>query len=60
MPSHHYKNSFWRTVEGFCCMTIFRYVHAAEVAEFTRKGWTCSALSHHHGASGYWLASRKA
>ena len=41
-------------------MTIFRYVHAAEVAEFTRKGWTCSALSHHHGASGYWLASRKA
>lgn len=37
-------------------MTIFRYVHAAQVAEFTRKGWTCSALSHHHGASGYWLA----
>lgn len=38
----------------------FRYIHAAQVPAYERKGWTCSALSHHHGASGYWLASRKA
>jgi hypothetical protein len=37
----------------------FQFIHAAQVAKFTRDGWACSPLSHHHGASGYWLASRK-
>lgn len=50
------RRSYAGTGEG--SMT-FRYIHAAQVAEFTRKGWTCSALSHHHGASGYWLAMRR-
>lgn len=38
---------------------VYRYIHAAQVAAFTRKGWICSALTHHHGAAGYWLAARK-
>lgn len=36
----------------------FRYIHAAEVAAYERDGWACSRMSHHHGASGYWLAVR--
>ncbi len=38
----------------------FRYIHAAEVPAYERDGWQCSMLSHHHGASGYWLASKRA
>lgn len=35
------------------------YIHAAEVPAYERKGWTCSPMTHHHGAAGYWLAVKK-
>lgn len=34
----------------------FRYIHALQVETYTRKGWACSPMAGHHGASGYWLA----
>ncbi len=36
----------------------FRFIHAAEVRAYERDGWTCSPMVGHHGAAGYWLASR--
>lgn len=38
---------------------VFRFIHAAQVADYRRDGWTCEPMTHHHGAGGYWLASRK-
>jgi hypothetical protein len=34
----------------------FRYIHAKQVHAYERMGWTCSIMSAHHGAAGYWLA----
>jgi len=34
----------------------FRYINAAEVEAYRRKGWTCSPMLGHHGCEGRWLA----
>ena len=33
-------------------------ITADQVDEYRAKGWTVEPFTHHHGAAGYWLATR--
>lgn len=37
-------------------MTLFKYIHAAQVRWYEARGWTCSLMLGHHGHEGRYLA----
>lgn len=58
----------WRALKDWELSAVLRsrddgealYITADQVDEHRAAGWTVEPFTHHHGAAGYWLATREA